>query len=195
MCRYCCYKQAIVCCLVLASLYSLGCGRQATATFGKVGASIGATTPKDVQVEKEKDDAKNLQGEWKMVKIQVNDAEVMIDAPPGVGDPHQKVTIKDDKVAYNIWVRAPLNFNIVKDGAFKLDTKQDPKAIDMTFKHEKVVRKGIYALDGDNLKIAYILPNDNINDLEKEMARPKGFDSRDPNGILFTFTTKREGKK
>jgi uncharacterized protein (TIGR03067 family) len=87
-------------------------------------------------------DQDRIQGTWKVVRLIVNGE----DLPPEVIGKGQLI-FKDDKLTFKDGDRT-------KDATFTLDPKKTPPAIDLREpgKDGKVLR-GIYQLDGDDLKI------------------------------------------
>lgn len=94
-------------------------------------------------VADDKDDLEKLQGTWKLVSLEKDGKKQPEDAIKNF-----KVIIKDDKF-------------ILKDGntdyeaTIKLDTAKKPKTIDLAVKDgdKAETKKGIYQLDGDDLKL------------------------------------------
>lgn len=89
-------------------------------------------------------DQERLQGEWRMIALDVRESLVPAEKLKGT-----TLTIKDDKYI----VKAK---KTNREVTFKLDSKQNPKHIDMFFPDgpgEQKLAKGIYKIDGDKLII------------------------------------------
>jgi uncharacterized protein (TIGR03067 family) len=120
-------------------------------------------------------DAEKLVGSWKLTAV-VKDGDKM--EKPG-GD----VTVIKDKITF----KAPDDMTF--EFGYKLDPKTDPAGIDLEilapegFKGAKA--KGIIALDGENVKLAYHPMNGD---------RPKNFEAKKGSGE-FAFEWKKVEKK
>jgi uncharacterized protein (TIGR03067 family) len=118
-----------------------------------------------------KKDAQKLQGTWKVTGIVTPDGKKL----PADQVPDVKLRFEGDKVVHMV---------DDKDGAtftFKLDPSKKPATYDLTGKDGQMI-KGIYIIDGDDLKYA----------AEGEgKDPPKDFDAK---GITITML-KREKKK
>jgi uncharacterized protein (TIGR03067 family) len=137
---------------------------------------LGADAPKDKEAAK--DEAKKLEGTWKVVSgeaggMKVED-EKLLKEIVFQGD---KLTLKQDKGG--------------QEGTFRVDPSQKPKALDFI-----VTRDGkdltiplIYSLDGDELKV--VIPLVEPGKL-KDVKRPDSFETKDKPLILLT--AKRDKK-
>jgi uncharacterized protein (TIGR03067 family) len=128
----------------------------------------------DAKEDTKKDNDK-IQGAWKVVKGEKNGKEASEDELKDM-----VLTFKGDKLTITEDKGKPV------EGTFKLDAGPKLREIDITFKAGEKERtmKGIYALDGDELKIC--MP---VGSTDKD--RPKEFTSKEGFGIL---TLKREKK-
>ena len=76
---------------------------------------------------------------------------------------------------------------VLFDSTYRLDPSKDPKQIEMTATEGDAAGKpalGIYAVDGDTLKMCYVMPG---------RDRPKAFESA-PGSKAYLVTWKRSGK-
>jgi uncharacterized protein (TIGR03067 family) len=117
---------------------------------------LAAGKPADDKAERAK-----LQGSWAVVKVVLDGIEVAEAAVKKM-----EVVIKDDKLTRK-------DGDDEEETTFKLDPTQKPKAIDLTptseERKDKTVR-GIYVLDGDDLKICLAAAN---------KPRPTAFESKE----------------
>lgn len=120
-----------------------------------------------------KQDRDRLQGVWTMAALEV-DGKLVPENKLGT-----VLTIKGNKYITRVKDREFVT-------TFTVDPSKRPPAIDMTFiegDNKDKVLKGIYALDGDTLKIC--------RGLRAEMDRPTQFGTW-PNTGLFMVTWKRK---
>jgi uncharacterized protein (TIGR03067 family) len=123
-----------------------------------------------------KDDLKRLEGKWKFV-------ERVIDGKKG--DLKGTWTITGNKLSYasdsDVWAVLHLDAT-TKPKTFDFDhDSKDPK------KAEKGI-KGIYAIDGDTLKVCVAIPG-------KAKDRPKSFESKEGSGLALTVLKRVKDKE
>jgi len=118
-----------------------------------------------------KKDAQKLQGTWKVTGVIAADGKKI----PADEIPDVKLTFEDNKITHSQGGKEGAKFT------FKLDPSKKPGTYELTGENGQVV-KGIYLIDGDDLK--YAAEGDG-----KEP--PKDFDTK---GIVITIL-KREKKK
>jgi len=124
-----------------------------------------------------KKDLKLLGGSWTLAALEVNGKDVPVNKLEGtvltIKGSDYKVTLKNKNVTVC---------------AIKLDPKQDPKHLDMTFLEgatKDKVHKAIYRIDGDKFQLA--------RGLSPEQARPNQFATW-PDTNYFVATWKRKVK-
>jgi uncharacterized protein (TIGR03067 family) len=121
-----------------------------------------------------------LKGEWSLVSLERNgESEKVTEA----SDDYIKLKIEGNNLIYSIYVFK--SFVEIK-AIFAVDSSKKPKTIDITFKEgdkDGEVRKGLYELDGDILKICLGSP--------QASERPAEFKSQ---GDVLVFTYKRVKK-
>jgi len=135
-----------------------------------VGLLIAADAKEDTKKDTEK-----IQGTWKAIKGEKNGKEA---GPDDLKD--MRLVFKDDKLT----IQEGIGRNI--EATFKLDAGAKLREIDITIKrdNESGTIKGLYMLDGDDLKIC--LP---LGGPGKE--RPKEFATKEGSG-LGILTLKRD---
>ena len=129
--------------------------------------------PADDEVKKE---LKKLQGEWVMAGLEIDGRPVPEDKIKGT-----TLLIKGDK--YTVTVKGKSH-----ETTFTIDPGRKPKAIDMFFPdgpNAPKLSKGIYALEGDTLKLCRAQA--------PGQPRPKEFATWPDTGV-FLVTWKRPGK-
>jgi uncharacterized protein (TIGR03067 family) len=128
------------------------------------------------KAERPKDDAEAILGRWKVVSVEMD----------GKKDPEGqdfdilrmfKVTFTKDKQITEVGGGS-------KESAYKLDPRQKPKAIDM---EGDVSVMGVYALEGDTLKLCF--PNAGKGGGD----RPTAVATKEGDGMLL-LVLKREAK-
>jgi RNA polymerase sigma factor (sigma-70 family) len=140
-----------------------------------------ATEPRAEKVAKDKGDAARIQGTWKIVWL----------------EKEGKKNVEGDEIKKSIWVISA-NKIVVKLGAeeresiYKIHPARKPKAIDVTPQvggpEEKgVLVKGVYALDGDTLKIC--IP------LLRHTERPKEVATKAGSGTMMLVFRRVPAKK
>jgi uncharacterized protein (TIGR03067 family) len=118
--------------------------------------------------EKNKNDGDNLAGTWSCVSG-VNDGKPL---PEDIVK-QLKLTLTEDR--YKTEKSQVLLF----DGIYKIDAAQKPKHIDITAPEGKQAgktSKGIYALEGETLKMCYANP---------DKDRPRDFESKPGSGVTL----------
>jgi uncharacterized protein (TIGR03067 family) len=123
-------------------------------------------------------DREKLQGSWVLTGISVGGKEVKGDLKEAL-----VITFKGDAVQFKEGDKA------AQDGTYKIDAGKDPRHMDLV--KEKAGKQdivGIYALDGDTLKIGFLFQLKKGAD-DPPVARPKGFD-----GDTIVMTFKRQPK-
>jgi uncharacterized protein (TIGR03067 family) len=167
-------------CIVLPS----GCSRQ---PVGK----LPSTDPQAKQGDPGKDE-QQLQGKWRLLKVDHDGKDVLVHAPPQISPNALEIT---DKKVFFGWCTGVGGSNQCEtiNGSFTLDTAQSPRSIDLVnemFVEKAEVTRGIYELDGDKLKIATFKAKASAA-RDKDFGRPKGFDDRNPDAFLRVFTLTR----
>jgi uncharacterized protein (TIGR03067 family) len=115
-------------------------------------------------------DARRIQGVWKIVKMEINGADVALPADEG----RFTVTIGADTITTG----APTD-NVID---YKLGADQKPPTIDFTPRSGPLkgqTHKGIYELDGDTLRLC--------NRVNPKEERPAAMSSKD-NGMILVLT-------
>jgi uncharacterized protein (TIGR03067 family) len=116
--------------------------------------------------------ADKLQGTWTVVSVVI--------------DGKENPKAKDDKVTFDGAKLIVKHKDDAHEATYKLDPAQKPKAIDITptdGPNKDKVMKGIYSIDGDDLKVCWTEDPDN--------DRPKEFESKEGSGLRFA-TLKRD---
>jgi uncharacterized protein (TIGR03067 family) len=128
-----------------------------------------------VRAEEKKDDAKKLEGTWAATAMEFGGQQAPADAVKDT-----KLTFAGDQLTFTSKGKD-------EKATFKVDTGKKPFTIDITPSDgpdKGKTMKGIYTLDGDTLKIAFGV---------KEDERPTGFtNEKDKPIVVMTF--KREKK-
>ena len=135
------------------------------------------------------EDATNIQGKWKPVSVKAFGKEV-----PTEKLEQGRLVVEGDKLSFMTGDRHEESFS------FTLDPSKNPKEIDMTaldregqpvVRREtsndpgtKDVRKGIYSLEGDNLKICF--PDD------AKSPRPTSIDNPAGEDVVITLQRQKE---
>ncbi len=127
-------------------------------------AALGACLlllPQSVEARAANADQEKLQGKWKVESFEFNGAPVdaLIDAVR---------EFKDDK-----YTLTPASGEVFR-GTVKLDPSKKPKQIDLELSDRTL--KGIYEIDGDTLKIGYVLEGD---------ERPTELVSKPDSGVVL----------
>jgi uncharacterized protein (TIGR03067 family) len=121
-------------------------------------------------------DTKAVQGSWKMV-FAAAAGRVL----PREGYAGHRLVFSGDKYTY-----FEEEDKVHDHGAFRLDAKASPRAIDITEDqgpNKGTTSRGIYLLDGDTLVVCYSLP---------PMGRPTAFSSGPGSGVfLFIYQRAR----
>ena len=117
-----------------------------------------------------------LQGTWLAVAVQDEDRHA-----PAAVIKQFRLVIKGDKMTF-----AAEGIGEAREAEFRLDPKQDPPAIDVTYQGGKTV-PGIYKLEGDKLTIC--LPTK----IDGKTVRPKSFECKKGSGLgLFVVKKKTD---
>jgi uncharacterized protein (TIGR03067 family) len=117
-----------------------------------------------------------LQGTWLAVALQDEDRHA-----PVTVIKQFRLVIKGDKMTFA--VEGP---GEAREAEFRLDPKQDPPAIDVTFPQSKPL-PGIYKLEGDKLTICLPTKTDG------KTVRPKSFECKKGSGLgLFVVKKKMD---
>jgi uncharacterized protein (TIGR03067 family) len=122
-----------------------------------------ASAAQDTKKDDAKKDQEAMQGTWKVSKYLAGGKEQASDLAKKI-----TVLIVGDKLTLK------LENDIVGEGTFKLDPGKTPKEMDMTTvsgSDKGQVRKGIYEIDEDTLKICF-----NVTEAAKTQ-RPASFDA------------------
>jgi hypothetical protein len=122
--------------------------------------------------EKKDKAADKLQGIWTVVSF--------------VADGKENPKAKDDTVSFDGEKLVIKHKDGSHEATYKLDPAQKPKTIDITPSdgpNKDKVMKGIYSIDGDDLKVCW------TEDPDKD--RPKEFESKEGSGLRLA-TLKRE---
>jgi uncharacterized protein (TIGR03067 family) len=90
-------------------------------------------------------DLEKLQGAWKVEAAQQAGKDVAVDklSMQGLVVEGDKATFKDPKTSDH-------------DATIKLDASKKPATIDFVNKDGKVLKQGLYQIDGDDLKLAFL---------------------------------------
>jgi uncharacterized protein (TIGR03067 family) len=138
-----------------------------------------ATCPALARADDAKDEAKKLEGDWKVVSA--DSGERVSDKSPGP----QQVIIRGDQITLKM-----------KDGEgptfrFTVDPSQKPKEMDWLKKDGSGIG-GIYELDGDDLKICFPLVPSERKDGER-LKRPANFDAKE-NPVMILTVRREKGR-
>jgi uncharacterized protein (TIGR03067 family) len=145
----------------------------AVATFSMGAAVLVQQAVADAKDDLAKKDRDALQGTWLAITHEIGGTAIDLTKIEKAKD--WRWEIKGNKLVNRIKGAA-------EDGTFKLDPGKDPKHIDLKFEKEGKPNAGIYALDGDTLKICYDIPGQD---------RPKGFTTeKGPKVTIWTFKKK-----
>jgi uncharacterized protein (TIGR03067 family) len=112
------------------------------------------TAAQPAVTQDEKKGLRELQGMWKLVRFEVDgeESEFPANLPRWV--------VKDDKVLYGGDVLAVLT----------ADAATKPRSVDLDFKKAKRVDEGIFAIEGDKLKICVNQPKDGVKERPLDFA-------------------------
>jgi uncharacterized protein (TIGR03067 family) len=159
-----------------------------------IGVCALATPARGLPGDDEKEELKKLQGNWNLMQRSVNGKVIVFQkGPRGPA----RIVIKDNTIAlaYYDGLIAPYPVYTTEQGTFTLDTKQNPKAMDITFtetRRKEKTAKLIYQLEGDSLKIAELQATQ--AEKQKDTPRPKTFDQREPRASHILFSADRDKK-
>jgi uncharacterized protein (TIGR03067 family) len=132
--------------------------------------SLAAGLPEDARSNKK--ELAPLQGMWKLMSLEINGkAREFTDKAP-------RWVVRGDKVLYGGEELAGLT----------VDATTTPRSIDLGFRNPRRVYEGVYAIDGDTLKICVSRPDGDVRE------RPLDFSTEDkPGRRLLVFTRVKPG--
>jgi uncharacterized protein (TIGR03067 family) len=138
-----------------------------------------AACPILTRADETKDEAKKLEGDWKVVSA--DSGGRVSDKTPGP----QQVVIRGDQITLKMKNGEGPTFR------FTVDPSQKPKAMDWLKKDGSGIG-GIYELDGDDLKICFPLVPSERKDGER-LKRPANFDAKE-NPVMLLIVRREKGQ-